>query len=59
MKALDLIKLIGSPRIYPIGGLEFDVVIRDAKVSYGNILVEIHPVAGFGAKWVMISSLKH
>lgn len=58
MKVSELAKLIGQRRVYPIGGIEFDVDILDVKMSYGAPLVQVRPVSGYGLKWVALSSLK-
>lgn len=58
MKISEFAKLIGQRRVYPIGGIEFDVDIIDVKMSYGMINVQIRPVSGYGLKWVALSSLK-
>ena len=58
MSLKEAMELINKKVIYPVDGLEIQVIIKDAKSAYGQDLVLIQPVAGDGQKWVRVDSIK-
>jgi hypothetical protein len=50
---LEIQKIIGQTADYNIGnGVTVWVIVRDARVRYGDLDYLIEPVAGKGTKWV-------
>jgi hypothetical protein len=58
MTLKEIMKLIETKAIWPVDGVDIQVIIKDAKSAYGNDLVLIVPVAGKGQKWINVNSIK-
>ena len=58
MTALELAKYVGRPGdYYAVPGLVVDVKVIDARVSWGQVQLQIQPTSGSGSKWVNAESL--
>ena len=55
MTTKDLAQYIGQERLYTTTMLCFRVVVEDAKVIYGSVVLQIRPVAGHGSMWVQMT----
>lgn len=54
----EIIELIGQTAVYDDHGLRFSVQITDAKQSYGQLRVQIVPIAGSGCRWVNVEKVQ-
>lgn len=55
MTTRELAALIGKTTTVRVPGwhnLDFEVLVVDARLRYGNLDVLVHPVAGFGEQWI-------
>jgi len=58
MTAIELAKYIGQTATYHgVPGLVIEVTVIDARVSWGQVQLQIQPVSGSGSKWVNAESL--
>lgn len=57
MLNLDTLPKKGEAVTFKHRGAEFQMVINNARLRYGQIDVEISPVAGSGAFWVRYDNL--
>jgi hypothetical protein len=58
MTAIELAKYIDQVGAYHgIPGLVIEVTVIDARVSWGQVQLQIQPVSGSGSKWVNADSL--
>jgi hypothetical protein len=57
MTALELAQHIGQLGSYYIPGLVIEVTVIDARMSWGQVQLQIQPVSGSGSKWVNADSL--
>lgn len=54
----DMAALVGATRVWNYAGLKIPVLIRDVRVSWGAVQVQITPAhGGDGLKWVTFDSL--
>jgi hypothetical protein len=58
VSTLELSQKIGQTVKLSTNDLMVEVVINDAKVSYGNIRYYVSPVAGNGSVWVDASRVR-
>ena len=57
MSVREMAKWIDKKGMLGIDGMEFPVIVRDVKQSYGNLRVLVTPVGGDGSTWVDASRL--
>jgi len=58
MTAIELAKYIDQTATYHgVPGLVIEVTVIDARVSWGQVQLQIQPVSGSGSKWVNAESL--
>ena len=58
MSVKELSKAIDRTALLNEGGLEFPVLIKDAKISYGQARYLVAPVGGKGEVWVNDNRVK-
>jgi hypothetical protein len=58
MSIKELSKAIDKTALLSEGGLSFPVLIKDAKISYGQPRYLITPVGGSGEVWVNDNRIK-
>jgi len=52
MSVKELSKAIDTTALLSEGGLSFPVLIKDAKISYGQARFLVSPIGGKGEVWV-------
>jgi len=52
MSVKELSKAIDTTALLTEGGLSFPVLIKDAKISYGQARFLVSPIGGRGEVWV-------
>ena len=58
MTALELAEYVGITATYHgVPGLVIEVTVIDARVSWGQVQLQIQAVAGSGSKWVNAESV--
>jgi hypothetical protein len=57
MTTAELAKLLGQLGSYYIPGLVIEVTVIDARMSWGQVQLQIQPTSGSGSKWVNAESL--
>tara|TARA_R110000765_G_scaffold390538_1_gene483263 strand:- start:293 stop:517 length:225 start_codon:yes stop_codon:yes gene_type:complete len=58
MTALELAKYVGRPgNYYAVPGLVIEVTVIDARMSWGQLQLQVQPTSGSGSKWVNAESL--
>jgi hypothetical protein len=58
MTTLELIKNIGKHALWGDGsGIQYEVIIGDSRLRWGEVDYLIAPVAGSGTRWVSSSSV--
>jgi hypothetical protein len=57
MTTAELAKLLGQLGSYYIPGLVIEVTVIDARMSWGQVQLQIQPVSGSGSKWINADSL--
>jgi hypothetical protein len=57
MTTAELAKLLGQLGSYYIPGLVIEVTVIDARMSWGQLQLQIQPTSGSGSKWVNAESL--
>jgi hypothetical protein len=58
MSIKELSKAIDKTALLTEGGLSFPVLIKDAKISYGQARYLISPIGGKGEVWVNDNRVK-
>lgn len=58
MNAREMILLVGKHGLLRVDEMQFPVVIRDVKCSYGTDRYEVAPVNGRGTQWVNADRVK-
>lgn len=58
MKASELSSYVGRLFFVPDGGVDYLVRCSEAAVVYGTVRLLVAPVAGRGARWVKLASVK-
>jgi hypothetical protein len=58
MTAIELAKYIDQTATYHgVPGLVIEVTVIDARVSWGQVQLQIQPTSGSGSKWVNSDSV--
>jgi len=54
----ELAQYLGRSGHYHVQGMEVAVKVTDARVSFGQVQLEIEPYSGTGAAWVAQDSVR-